>query len=142
MKKVFHLMLIMLMVGVVSAQPMKQGMKHGKGCKIEDIIKDLTPEQKAKLKEIAMDMKTKSEPLREKLRQQKEELRTLIDNPSTSETVINNKIEEIGALKTELEKIRFDNKRRCDAVLTKSQQEFLKTQIEAKRSEMKGRDME
>lgn len=148
MKKVIVnvLILVFLMSGAYAQLPQQnnQAVRGGQksevcdedkvhSSRMEKLLPDLTDVQKAKLKEIAVEFKVKREPIKQQLVEKEEVLNKMIDDPSASKELINKKIDEISVLKANLHKLRFEQKMRCDVVLTKEQQEVLKAHKEEMR---------
>lgn len=109
------------------------GMGEGK---IEKLLPDLTDDQKIKLREIAIQFKAKVSPLKEKIHTQRVELERMIDDPSATQELINNKIDEIAMLKADIEKLYAERKRLCDKILTTEQRATLKAHREEMRPKM------
>lgn len=151
MKKIILVIAVITILSTIGYAQSHRGDNFSKGTKeqcdrfkgdgmgegnMEKLLPNLTDDQKMKLREIAIQFKEKVSPLKEKIHAQRVELEKMLDDPSVTQELINNKIDEIAALKADIEKLYAERKRLCDKILTTEQRAILKAHREEMKSKM------
>lgn len=95
--------------------------------RITEQIPDLTEDQKAKIKDFSNDFLKEINTLRADLAIKKAELRKLELAEQPDQNSINKKIDEIGELKTKIEKKRSEFHQKVRSILTKDQKVYFDT---------------
>lgn len=130
----------------VTKQLPSKNCPKGFKCKKEYKIKrqtlderlNLTEEQKKQAFEIRMEGHKKIKPIFEKIKNKKAEIKTIVEDTKLSESQKEKKINaieiEIVKLKQEARKVRFENTKQFEAILTQEQKaEFKKIKEEGKK---------
>ena len=123
-----------LMITAMSVQAQQRGPGHGKeGDRTEmrergergkpglPPIPGLTEEQKEQMKAIHLEVEKASLPVRNEIGEKEARLRTLITADSYDEKAINKLLEEVGDLKTDMEKIKVASIQKVKNVLNEEQ---------------------
>jgi Spy/CpxP family protein refolding chaperone len=106
----------------IMAQPQERGWRFKDK---NENVPELTSEQKDQIAEIRADHKKQLIPFRADLQLRRVEFRELMRNEA-SQSELNRLIDEMGKIKTEMKKIRLDQKLKIHDVLTDEQKEFFK----------------
>ena len=88
-------------------------------------IPNLTDDQKVKMKELKVKTQRESLPLTNALREKEARLKTLTSTEGTSEKDVNKVIDEIGALKTKMMKVKVASRSEMKKFLSEEQRLFL-----------------
>ncbi|NIP42084.1 MAG: Spy/CpxP family protein refolding chaperone [candidate division Zixibacteria bacterium] len=113
------LALLVFGLSTAFAQPRQQRFAD------RDDFPEFTTEQREQMDELRAEHQKEMIPLRADLRVLQVELRELIRNDA-SQSEINSKLDEIGALKTRISKMRMENHLNMRNILTDEQKEFFK----------------
>lgn len=120
-----HLILITILavfilgMSTVFAQP--EGMRNRMFQ--DDDFPEFTAEQRDKMGQLRTDFQKATIPLRADLRLKQVELRELM-RTEASQSMINSKLDEIGALKTQLSKLKIDHRLKAKSVMTDQQRQY------------------
>ncbi len=93
----------------------------------------LTEDQKARMKQITLSLRERTQSLHQELRAKRQELRQSNESGTFNETLATQKLQETAGLQAKLMGERFKMRQEMQAVLTPEQ----KTQIEQKRAEFR-----
>jgi len=108
---------------VIAVFALALGQEPGKLKKIHECcgIPDLTEEQKAQIDALKMNLEKEMLPMKTKLEVKQAELQELLVADSPNKGAIDKKIDEIGSLRTQIQKKRIDNRLKIRALLTPEQ---------------------
>ena len=137
--KVLVLMLISVMFLSVDMYAQRPGYdcgghKNGKG--IENAIPDLTEQQKSDIKKIRIDYDKKVLPITNELRERRAHLKTLQTASTPDKKAIDAEIDKIGKLRTDMMKLREEQRLKVREVLTDDQKVVFDTKMANKRHMM------
>lgn len=131
---------LLLAVAAITFASAQHGYMHGSRFEREmdddergPKIPDLTEEQESKMKELKVAFKDVIRPIENELNEKRAKLKTLCDEDKPDRKQIENLVEEMGALKTELNKKEVNHRLDVKQILTKEQQLFLENRHEHKR---------
>lgn len=117
----------LLMVGALVAQPhahMRHGMDKSGGAGMAEhlaSVLNLTDAQKASAKQLHQDLWTKAQPLMAKMKQQREELKTLLSGTNPDATEIGQKVIAAHDTRAQLKAMHEDFANRFSALLNADQ---------------------
>ncbi len=125
-----------------NARKMQRPERMGK---IENLVSDLSADQKDQLAKLAKEYKEKTTDFREKLKVTNKELSKLKNDPNAKEADVYKKMDEVTELRNNLNKENYSYKKKIEKVLTPKQLEELRTQeakMKDKSEELKNRSKE
>jgi len=134
---VISILLIIGLVAIVYAQPMFKGMGQGRGMgqgkglnllqnpKVKEKLQ-LTDDQINKIKEVNQDIQKKLIELRAKDEIANIELQSLLDSASIDKKAVEAKIDELGKIKTEIQKTEINRRIAMKEIFTPEQQQKIK----------------
>lgn len=134
MKKYLSLVLALSFVVTLSAQaPHREDRHNGKKEKIEDVIKDLTPQQKSKIDAITQRSSKNIEGCRKQLQAVRDSIRFYMDSRDDNSSKVFPLYDREARLQAELSKEYYRTKVAVDAVLTPEQFARFQQHIKSKR---------
>ncbi|QSE97657.1 Spy/CpxP family protein refolding chaperone [Fulvivirga lutea] len=98
-------------------------------------IPDLTEEQESKMKELRIAFKDEIRPIENELNEKRAKLKTLTEEENVDRKKVMELVEEMGELKTKLDKREVNHRLDVKQILTKEQQLFLEKRHEDKRGD-------
>ena len=135
MKKFLSLILAISFVVTLSAQaPHRDGQHHGKKEKIEDVITDLTPQQKSKIDAITQRSSKNIESCRKQLHVVRDSIRLYMESREDNSSKVFPLYDREARLQAELSKEYYRTKVAVDAVLTPEQYTRFQQHVKSKRA--------
>ncbi len=129
--KILTIMLVSMMFLSANtfAQPGKGDCKGHKGKGIENAIPDLTDQQKSDIQKIRIKYDKKVLPITNELRESRAHLKTLQTAENPDKAAIDKQIEKIGKLRTDMIKLREEQRQEVRALLTDDQKVVFDTKM-------------
>lgn len=139
MKNIFLVLFVVSMTLTLSAQtPSRDGRQKEK---IEDIIGDLSSQQKTRIDAITQRSSKTIDKYRSQLDAVRDSIRMFMENQGDNSSRLFPLYDREGRLKAELNKEYYRTKVAIDAVLTPEQQKMLREKMESKKQKNRARDV-